>query len=154
MKLYQLNKLEFIALQDWKIVYLLVESQNYGKQNELLYHIIVSLKDEEAFKKLSIGRPIEDSGRTVGFWQNLGGSGVYGTKTVIVQGFSANLTQLLAGQPEATISFSGESWEEILRSIPEKFIDHKLFLEKESEQAEKSSTPVNSGKSRHKRHSK
>jgi len=154
MKLYQLNKKEMLALQDWNIAHLVVESQNYGAESELLYHIIVSLKDEEAFNKLSIGRLIEDKGRTSGFWQNLGGSGIYATKTVAIQSFSPNLTKLLAKQPEAKVNFSGESWEEILRSMPLHDAVKELFLQAKTEQVEKSSTPVNSGKSRKKRHSK
>jgi hypothetical protein len=153
MKLYQVNKTEIETLKASKIVILVVESQNYGMDDEFLYHIVVSLQDMEAFNELGIGRPIEDKGRTSGFWQNLGGSGIYSTKTVIMQGFSANLTKLLANQPEAKVNFSGESWEEILRSMPLGDAVKELFLEQKEEQVEKSSTPVNSGKSRKKRHS-
>lgn len=91
---------------------LLLELQPYGIKEEQLFHF--------AFPEnlsLSFGRQITDRGRTTGFWQSLGGSGVYKPKMASLT-FSNNLYKIISSAKEADIDVSGDTWVKVIEQLP------------------------------------
>lgn len=98
--------------------YLILESQNYGSPDDRKYHVLVNDANGNKLIRDCFIREIEDKGRTSGFWQNVGGSGVYAVHAVALQGFSPKLTDIISRRAEATLSFTGKTWKEIVTSMP------------------------------------
>lgn len=120
MKLFQLkpDDVKKFATNERAIRAIVVESQNYGNPEDLLYHLAVSDESAELMKELELGREIEDKGRTVGFWQNLGGEGIHKPALAALSGFPEKLASILGQQPESKISIPGATWAEIIENAP------------------------------------
>lgn len=119
MQLYQLNVKEFQSLTfSGDRDFILVESQVYGQPEDMLYNIVCSNRLGEYLRTTDVGRKIEDTGRTVGFWQNLGATGVLGTQSASTLNFSESLVNIIRRCPEAEINFDAPTWAEILEKMP------------------------------------
>lgn len=128
MNIYQLTRKELDELKAEKpFRYILLESQVFGVAKEHIFHIAIPLDTT-----LSAGRKIVDKGRSVGYWQNTGGEGIFKPRSAGVQGFSKDVYTTILSQPDAILSFEGATWEEIVRSMP--FTDeHKVMFVGEDE---------------------
>lgn len=125
MKLLQFTNPQLVYLQDVEkpLKYLIVESQEYGNVDDFRYHIFVPNELGQHLIENKSVREIKDTGRTVGFWQRLGGRGVYLSKQAPLAGFRPALAELLSRRPDATLSFKGKTWRTIIKSIPAGYID-------------------------------
>lgn len=125
MKLLQLNFTEIPLLTDKPNI--IVESQEYGQLSDFRFNVVVpdAVADELA-ANTSI-RVIEDKGRTIGFWQRLGGKGVYEPKLAPLQAFSKNVLPILIKCTPAQLSFTGKTWNDILLSMPNKEENTQIF---------------------------
>lgn len=116
MKLLQTTQNGLKALDGMR--YLIVESQEYGQPSDFRYNVAVSEPTSKKLLLLDDFRLIKDTGRTVGFWQRLGGKGIYKVDLVKLQKFSPNVERILLNCKEATINFSGKTWNAIIKSMP------------------------------------
>jgi hypothetical protein len=119
MRLYQLNHGDFNALKQSPYRdFLLVECQVFGQQEHFLYHVVVSNELADTFDAESIGREIIDTGRTVGFWQNLGGKDVLGSQLASTLNFPEEVIRVVRDCKEATIRFNAPTWEKVILMMP------------------------------------
>lgn len=116
MKLLQIDNSALRGLESRR--FLIVESQEYGQPTDFLFHVVVNNKNAKELLKLNGVREIKDTGRTVGFWQRLGGKGVYHPELVTVNGFRDGLCKVLGKCKEAKIGFEGKTWKAIIKSMP------------------------------------
>lgn len=114
MKIVQLNYWQYSKLPvEFANRVLLVESQTYGQLEDFVYHVACS---EATAKEMAVGRIIPDKGRTIGFWQNLAGQGVWRRNQAAMQGFNAKLVKILkdAEQSSNTKGSDTATWKEIV----------------------------------------
>ena len=143
MRLYQLNHKEFLELKNSPHKnFLLVESQVFGQQSEFLYHIACSNELAIWLTTQELGRKIQDKGRTIGFWQNLGGKGIYKkTQSGAAMIFAPKLVAVLQKCKEAEVRFEAPTWEEIIETMPlSDLIKSLLDVGTEKESTEEVST--------------
>lgn len=127
---------EFEIVKESTSGFLLLESQPYGTPDEQLFVCALTEDTEEQFNHLGI--ILNDTGRTGGFFQNKGASGVLHPQLAPFA-ITPNAAKIVKGMPNATIHFEGETWAEILTNISEKvnivtstFIDAKRVKSKKS----------------------
>lgn len=118
MNLVELTKQELDAVQDLKDSFLIVESQVYGQLSDFRYHLICNKQIADEFQKRNIGRAIKDTGRTCGFWQNLGGNGIYRVDLIHLEGYPENLIKILSKCSETKLTYVGKTWKDILNLCP------------------------------------
>jgi len=119
MKILQLRHSEIPCLSEMR--YLVVESQIFGQEEDFRYHVAMSNKSADALIKEYFVREIKDTGRTVGFWQNAGGKGIFrpdAVSSVTMFELPDRVIERLKKLPPATISFGGTTWKEIIEKLP------------------------------------
>jgi hypothetical protein len=118
MNFIELTAAELQKVQDLKDSFLIVESQVYGQVSDFRYHIAFGENLVEEFEKREIGRVIKDSGRTIGYWQNLAGKGVYKPNLVSLQNYPDNVSKILKTREEARLTVTSKTWVEIIGLCP------------------------------------
>lgn len=113
MKIFELTK-EELKKNDLRNKVFLLESQVYGQDEDLRYRVAVS----DSFAEIKIGREVKDEGRTVGFWQNLGGTGLYKPDSANPLYFTERLARYIKSRPSGVITVIGETWAAILLQMP------------------------------------
>lgn len=118
MKIRQFSKAEISKLSDTENdAILIVESQPYGQDDDIAFNAVLPDELDENFSNRKIGRSIKDAGRTTGFFQQLGGSGVF-NPTKASYHFPKQVGDILSRMNPARISIEGETWAEILPKVP------------------------------------
>lgn len=128
MKILQADIRQYHQIRQYRKRILIVESQVYGQDDDLIFHIACSNEIADELKHTFFLREIPDTGRTPGFWQNLGGSGVYKPKSVVPTFFSPRIATILRNKAEAQLSYTGATWRDIIASFPAKFSGMKAKL--------------------------
>lgn len=121
MIITQLTAKELQKVQDLKDSFLIVESQVYGQISDFRYNVVSSKNLIEEFEKRGIGRTIQDTGRTPGFWQNLAGKGIYCSSRpslIDFQNYPVNVSKILKKCKEAMLTITGKTWSQILSDCP------------------------------------
>lgn len=93
-----------------------LETQPYGQKKDKRYHFVVTKTLQDILIEKSIGRKITDSGRTPGYWQNLGGSGVYRAEGAFLT-TNATVAKIVKGM-KSELHFQGKTWQTIINQIP------------------------------------
>jgi hypothetical protein len=125
MKLLQLNFTEIPLLTDKPNI--IVESQEYGQLSDFRFNVVVPDAVADELTANTPIRIIEDKGRTIGFWQRLGGKGVYEPKLAPLQAFSKNVLPIIVKCTPAQLSFTGKTWNDIILSMPNKEENTQIF---------------------------
>lgn len=119
MKILQLGSADLQHLTGLRNI--IVESQPYGQPTDFIYHVVLNDANADELIQNHGIREIEDKGRTVGFYQNLGGGGIYATHAISslsCPDIPDRIRDILARQKEATLSFEGKTWKEIIGNMP------------------------------------
>ena len=125
MKIRQFTQRDLERIDETFGVFLVVESQPYGHDNDLMYNAVMSDETDKQFAEAELGRSITDKGRSIGFFQNFGGAGVFKAKHCVPY-FSKSASDIIKTLPEGTISVEGQTWREIMqkaRGLDQNFID-------------------------------
>jgi hypothetical protein len=117
MRIFEFTKPE-LSQNDFRGKVLLLESQNFGQDYELKFRVAVSDVFGDFLTGESIGREVEDTGRTAGFYQNFGGQGIYKPDEIDELQFSDRLGKQLKMSPQGKVSFEGATWNDILNKMP------------------------------------
>lgn len=120
MQILQLQQKHLTALRDFR--FLIVESQEFGQPSDFRYHTVVNNNTAVTLMTSPLTymhdvRIVKDEGRTIGYWQRVGGKGVFRPDLAKVVGFPTNIQNILGKCQQSIIRVEGKTWKAILKSI-------------------------------------
>jgi hypothetical protein len=118
MRLLQVKYLDHPTIARFDGDWLLVESQIFGQDEDRLCHIVSDDTFATRVVVKGLGRIIQDTGRTIGLWQHLGGEGIFrpdliGFSTLVPIRFHSRIKS----RDQAVISYSGSTWRQIVEML-------------------------------------